>query len=67
MKFILIILLLGAFMAKATAVESTKRTFIYNVAALDRVVDGDTVEMTLDLGFNIFYKVEVRLGGIDSY
>ena len=53
-------------MAKATAVESTKRTFIYNVAALDRVVDGDTVEMTLDLGFNIFYKVEVRLGGIDT-
>jgi len=53
-------------MANATAVESTKRTFLYNVANTDRVIDGDTMEVTLDLGFNIFYKVEVRLNGLDT-
>lgn len=50
----------------ANAVESTKRTFIYNVATMDRVIDGDTIQLTLDLGFNIFYKVEVRISGLDT-
>lgn len=53
-------------MATTNAVESTKRTFIYNVAETNRVIDGDTCELTLDLGFNIFYKVEVRLEGLDT-
>lgn len=48
------------------AVESTKRTFIYNVVNAERVVDGDTCELLLDLGFNIFYKVDVRLEGLDT-
>jgi endonuclease YncB( thermonuclease family) len=53
-------------MAKTTAVESTKRTFIYNVVEAERVVDGDTCILLLDLGFNIFYKVDVRLMGLDT-
>ncbi len=53
-------------MAKATALESTKKTFIYNVSTVERVIDGDTVEVVLDLGFNIFYKVSVRIDGIDT-
>lgn len=65
-KYLLILLLLGAFMAKATALESTKKTFIYNVSTVERVIDGDTVEVVLDLGFNIFYKVSVRIDGIDT-
>tara|TARA_Y100000361_G_scaffold104242_1_gene93976 strand:+ start:5471 stop:5902 length:432 start_codon:yes stop_codon:yes gene_type:complete len=31
-----------------------------------RVVDGDTVDVTLDLGFNILHKCRVRLYGIDT-
>ena len=53
-------------MAKTTALESTKKTFIYNVSTVERVIDGDTVEVVLDLGFNIFYKVSVRIDGIDT-
>ena len=30
------------------------------------VVDGDTVDVVLDLGFNILYKCRVRLYGIDT-
>ena len=29
--------------------------FVYN-AILERVVDGDTIDVTLDLGFNVFLK-----------
>jgi micrococcal nuclease len=31
-----------------------------------RVVDGDTIEILIDLGFNVSYKETVRLNGIDS-
>ena len=31
-----------------------------------RVVDGDTVDVVLDLGFDILYKSRVRLFGIDT-
>tara|TARA_R110000782_G_scaffold59560_2_gene123557 strand:+ start:565 stop:981 length:417 start_codon:yes stop_codon:yes gene_type:complete len=33
---------------------------------IERVVDGDTVDVVLDLGFNILYKCRVRLYGIDT-
>ena len=33
---------------------------------IKRVVDGDTVDVIIDLGFDIFYKSRVRLYGIDT-
>ena len=33
---------------------------------VERVVDGDTVDVVLDLGFDILYKCRVRLYGIDT-
>ena len=40
--------------------------FVYN-ATLERVVDGDTVDVTLDLGFDVkLHKQRVRLAGIDT-
>ena len=39
--------------------------FVYN-AILDRVIDGDTIDVTLDLGFDVMlHKQRVRLAGID--
>ena len=35
-------------------------------AKLDRVVDGDTVDFNLDLGFNIWHKARVRLNGVNT-
>tara|TARA_R100000900_G_scaffold62970_1_gene50583 strand:+ start:141 stop:497 length:357 start_codon:yes stop_codon:yes gene_type:complete len=37
----------------------------YN-AELRRVVDGDTVDVTIDCGFNMHIKERVRLKGIDT-
>ena len=33
---------------------------------VERVVDGDTIDVVLDLGFDIFHKCRVRLYGIDT-
>ena len=33
---------------------------------VERVVDGDTVDCVMDLGFDILYKCRVRLFGIDT-
>ncbi len=33
---------------------------------VDRVVDGDTIDVTLDLGFSVLHKTRVRLYGIDT-
>ena len=35
-------------------------------AIIRRVVDGDTVDITLDLGFDILYNNRIRLLGIDT-
>jgi len=37
----------------------------YN-ATVDRVLDGDTVDCMVDLGFDIWVKQRVRLEGIDA-
>jgi micrococcal nuclease len=35
-------------------------------ATLDRVVDGDTVDVIIDLGFDVRLKSRIRLYGIDA-
>jgi micrococcal nuclease len=40
--------------------------FTYN-AKLDRVIDGDTVDAMVDLGFSTWKKVRVRFYGIDAF
>jgi micrococcal nuclease len=38
----------------------------YKVKSIDKVIDGDTVDVTIDLGFNLLQQVRVRLTGIDA-
>lgn len=35
-------------------------------AELERVVDGDTIDIRVDLGFRTYKKVRVRLEGVDT-
>lgn len=42
-----------------------KRTFIYE-ALVTRVVDGDTVDLTVDAGFRVDVRVRTRLKGINA-
>jgi len=39
--------------------------FYYKVEVL-RIVDGDTVDVRIDLGFNVWHKCRVRLMGINA-
>ena len=38
----------------------------YRVKKVTGVVDGDTIDVDIDLGFNISYSQRVRLAGIDT-
>ena len=39
--------------------------YTYN-AKLQRVVDGDTIDATIDLGFDVFVKKRIRFAGINA-
>lgn len=43
----------------------SKERFWYGARALS-VVDGDTVDLMIDLGFNIHHKIRVRLFGVNT-
>lgn len=38
----------------------------YRVKKVINIVDGDTIDVEIDLGFSIFYMQRVRLAGIDT-
>lgn len=38
----------------------------YYVRKVENVVDGDTIDVIIDLGFNILFASRVRLAGIDT-
>ena len=40
--------------------------YTYKVLRIDRVVDGDTVDATIDLGFNITIKQRLRIINVDT-
>jgi micrococcal nuclease len=46
--------------------SSKPEPYVYN-ATIERVVDGDTIDVTLDLGFDVrLHKQRCRLAGIDT-
>ena len=38
----------------------------YKIASVDRVVDGDTIDITINLGFDLSIKQRVRVAGVDT-
>lgn len=45
--------------------ERVKLLYHYK-ATVNRVVDGDTINLTIDLGFSTFWKANCRLAGINT-
>ena len=41
-------------------------TYNYRIKAVERVVDGDTIDVAIDLGFDVCTSQRVRLLGIDT-
>jgi micrococcal nuclease len=40
--------------------------YTYRIKKVTKIVDGDTIDVEIDLGFNISYSQRVRLAGIDT-
>ena len=38
----------------------------YKIASVNRVVDGDTIDITINLGFDLSIKQRVRVAGVDT-
>ena len=45
---------------------SRKSCYNFRVTKINRVVDGDTIDVTLDLGFSLTKKERVRIAGVDT-
>jgi len=46
--------------------EGTHNMYEYHVKKVINVVDGDTIDVDIDLGFDISFSSRVRLAGIDT-
>ena len=45
---------------------SQKSCYNFRVTKINKVVDGDTIDVTIDLGFDLYKKERVRVAGIDT-
>ena len=45
---------------------SRKSCYNFRVIKVNRVVDGDTIDVTIDLGFDLYKKERVRVAGIET-
>ena len=45
---------------------SRKSCYNFRVTEINRVLDGDTIDVTIDLGFDLYKKERVRIAGIDT-
>ena len=45
---------------------SRKSCYNFRVTKINRVIDGDTIDVTLDLGFSLTKKERVRIAGVDT-
>ena len=45
---------------------SRKSCYNFRVTEINRVIDGDTIDVTIDLGFDLYKKERVRVAGVDT-
>ena len=45
---------------------SRKSCYNFRVTSIDKVLDGDTIDVTIDLGFDLYKKERVRVAGVDT-
>ena len=46
--------------------SETKDPYIYRIKSVTKVVDGDTIDADIDLGFDISLSKRIRLAGVDT-
>ena len=57
--------MIGTQMGKMTP-PSRKSCYNFRVTEIKKVVDGDTIDVVIDLGFDIYKHERVRIAGIDT-
>lgn len=45
---------------------SRKSCYNFRVTEITRVIDGDTIDVIIDLGFDLYKKERVRVAGVDT-
>jgi endonuclease YncB( thermonuclease family) len=45
---------------------SRKSCYNFRIVEINRVLDGDTLDVTIDLGFDLYKKERVRVAGVDT-
>ena len=45
---------------------SRKSCYNFRVKEVERVIDGDTIDVIIDLGFDLYKKERVRVAGVDT-
>ena len=45
---------------------SRKSCYNFRVTEINKVLDGDTIDVTIDLGFDLYKKERVRVAGVDT-
>tara|TARA_B100000029_G_scaffold492469_1_gene553799 strand:+ start:210 stop:677 length:468 start_codon:yes stop_codon:yes gene_type:complete len=45
---------------------SRKSCYNFRVIEINKVLDGDTIDVTIDLGFDLYKKERVRIAGVDT-
>ena len=59
-------MIFGRFKMGAMVPPSRKSCYNFRVVSIDRVVDGDTIDVSIDLGFDLIKKERVRIAGVDT-
>jgi len=53
-------------MMGAMTPPNRKSCYNFRVTEINRVLDGDTIDVTIDLGFDLYKKERVRVAGVDT-
>ena len=51
---------------RAMTPPNRKSCYNFRVVEINRVLDGDTIDVTIDLGFDLYKKERVRVAGVDT-
>ena len=51
---------------RAMTPPNRKSCYNFRVIEINKVLDGDTIDVTIDLGFDLYKKERVRIAGVDT-
>jgi len=65
-RFLKVLIIVAVVFSSAGVIQAKDYPQEYEVMELLKIVDGDTVDVRLDLGFQIYHDIRVRMNGINT-